>query len=205
MGLLLLAIRLGRRHGTVSEPEAEALRVEIRALASHIEATIEMSEEAARRAAEACADARMMIFLGSGPSYGTALFSAAKQAEAPNRFAVGQDLEEWHHVERLAYPADMPTFIIAPVGRSRWRALDTAGMAVTLGRRVVVIAQEGDDEMARHGEFLWPVRGEIREAFSPLLYHIGADLFASYLTRQLGRMIFQRDHPAFRQLYEGAS
>ena len=71
--------------------------------------------------AEVIADAPVMIMVGSGPSYGTALFSAAKIIEASGVFAVGQDLEEWSHVERYAYPDDMPIFVIAPPGRSHRR------------------------------------------------------------------------------------
>jgi hypothetical protein len=39
-----------------------------------------------------------------------------------------------------------------------------------------------------------PVVGEVREEFSPLVYHIGGALFASFLADQLGRMPFQADN-----------
>jgi glutamine---fructose-6-phosphate transaminase (isomerizing) len=52
--------------------------------------------------------APLMVFAGSGPSYGTVLFSAAKMIEAAGVFAMGQDLEEWRHVEGLAYPTTCP-------------------------------------------------------------------------------------------------
>ena len=42
--------------------------------------------------------------------------------------------------------------------------------------------------------------GEVREAFSPLIYHIGADLFAAYLTVAFGRKVYQMDNPAFAHL-----
>jgi len=66
-----------------------------------------------------------MVMVGSGPSYGTALFSAAKMIEAAGIFVLGQDVEEWWHVERFAYPIAMPVFVIAPPGRSYWRAGET--------------------------------------------------------------------------------
>ena len=65
------------------------------------------------------ADSPVLVMTGSGPSYGTALFAAAKMTETAGVFAAGQDLEEWCHVERLAYPDAMPVFVIAPPGRSR--------------------------------------------------------------------------------------
>jgi glucosamine--fructose-6-phosphate aminotransferase (isomerizing) len=41
-----------------------------------------------------------------------------------------------------------------------------------------------------------PVRGSVREEFSPLLYHVFAGYTACYLAGELGRMPFQADRPA---------
>ncbi|MBA3943249.1 MAG: hypothetical protein H0X37_01650 [Herpetosiphonaceae bacterium] len=43
--------------------------------------------------------------------------------------------------------------------------------------------------------WVFPVIGDVREEFSPLVYHIGADLFASFVAEDLGRMLFQSDDP----------
>jgi glucosamine--fructose-6-phosphate aminotransferase (isomerizing) len=144
----------------------------------------------------------MMMFLGSGPSYGTALFSAAKVVEAAGVFAIGQDLEEWAHVERFAYPSDMPVFIIAPPGKSHWRAVKLTKAAQYYGRRVVAIIKDGDNEIAQNSDFIFPIFGEMREEFSPLVYHTTVNFFASYLTANLERKPFQGDKPEIRQKYE---
>jgi hypothetical protein len=141
-----------------------------------------------------------MIFLGSGPSCGTAIFSAAKVVEAASVFSVGQDLEEWWHVEKFALPANIPTFLIAPPGRSYWRAVDLAVTAKQLERRLIGILKETDDQIKLVCDLTLPVIGEVREEFSSLVYHVAADLFASYLAEKLGRMLFQSDNPAFRSL-----
>ncbi|KAA3646695.1 MAG: SIS domain-containing protein [Chloroflexi bacterium] len=199
IGLLLMAIRIGELKDRYHQTEANAMRQEMTDLDSIMQATIEACEKPAREAAEAFKGAPVYMYLGSGPSYGTALFSAAKVVETANEFAFGQDLEEWAHVENLAYPDDMPTFVIAPPGRSHWRAAKLAETAKERGRRVVVVVQDGDDEIAKHADFVLPVMGEVREAFSPLVYHIGMDLFATYLTEAFGRKVFQTDNPAFAQ------
>jgi glucosamine--fructose-6-phosphate aminotransferase (isomerizing) len=196
MGLLLLAIRQGEAKGRFSKDESEGMIAEIASLAGVMEATLADSEGPARQAAEDYQDADKMIYLGSGPSYGTALFSAAKVVEAAGVFATGQDLEEWAHVERFSYPrnlTNMPTIIIAPPGRSRWRAVKIAELAKQLGRRVAVVAQGKDAEITRHADFTFPISGEVREEFSPLVYHISANFFAAYLTKNLGRMLFRSD------------
>ena len=128
---------------------------------------------------------------GSGPSYGTALFAAAKMTETAGVFAAGQDLEEWCHVERFAYPDAMPVFVIAPPGRSRQDAATVAATAQRQGRQVIAVTDEDDTNVTAHASAVLPVRGRAREEFSPLLYHVFAGYVASYLAVRLNRMPFQ--------------
>ena len=181
------------------DDEAHVLRQELTVLADVVDVTTNAIKERCREVADTIADASAMVMVGSGPSYGTALFGAAKVVEAAGIFAVGQDLEEWWHVERFAYPVDMPVFVIAPPGRSHWRAGDLAATARALGRRVIAVTHKDDTEVTRHAHSVLPVHGEVREEFSPLLYHLFADYVASYVAERLGRALFQSDRPALLQ------
>jgi glutamine---fructose-6-phosphate transaminase (isomerizing) len=202
LGLFLLAIGLGELQRNISPGAADALRAEIAGLDATIAATLAACEERARTAAHALKDEPLLLFLGSGPSYGTALFAAAKVVEASGLFAAGQELEEWWHVERFAYPANMVTILIAPPGRSHERAVELAEGARSLGRRLVAVVREGDQAIARHAEFVFPVQGDVREAFSPLVYHLFASYLASFLAEALGRALFQGDNPVFQEAIE---
>ena len=195
MGLLLVAIQLGEMQGKQSQPEADALRQELVALADVVDATNAAVKEPCQQVAETVAAAPALVMLGSGPSYGTALFSAAKLVEAAGVFAMGQDLEEWWHVERFAYPVDMPVFVIAPPGRSHWRAGEVAATARGLGRRVIAVAHPDDSEVTRHAHAVLPVPGETREEFSPLVYHVFTSHVAAAVAERLGRSLFQSDRP----------
>jgi hypothetical protein len=53
--------------------------------------------------------------------------------------------------------------------------------------------------MTRHAHVVLPVHGEVREEFSPLLYHLFADYVASYVAARLGRSLFQSDRPELLQ------
>ncbi len=187
LGLLLVAIRLGG---------ADAVRHELAALAGVLDATGHALAERGGEVAEVVAGAAATMVLGSGPSYGTALFGAAKLVEAAGFLAVGQDLEEWWHVERFCRPFDMPLFVIAPPGRSHRRAADLAARASALGRRVVAVAHEADAEVARHAAWTLPVPGEMREELSPLAYHLFASHVAAGVAKRLGRLSFQAGPPA---------
>jgi len=195
LGLYLIAIRIGEIKEKYHQTVANEMREELIHLADVVEATAKAVEKPAKEAARMFKDAPVMLFAGSGPSYGTALFSAAKVIEAAGLFSMGQDLEEWAHVERFAYPSDTPTFIIAPPGRGYWRAVDLAKTARDLGRRVVVICKEGDKEIGQYADLVIPVVGDVREEFSPLVYHVYSNLLASHIAELWGRMLFQTDNP----------
>ncbi len=199
LGLLLVAIQLGEMQNTYQQAEANNLRQELGALADIVDATTKSIKGPCREVADLIADTPAMAMIGSGPSYGTALFSAAKVVEAAGIFALGQDLEEWWHVERFAYPVEMPLFVIAPPGRSHWRAGDLAATAHALGRRVIAVTHKDDTEVTRHAHAALPVHGEVREEFSPLLYHLFASYVASYVAERLGRALFQTDRPELLQ------
>jgi glucosamine--fructose-6-phosphate aminotransferase (isomerizing) len=199
LGMFLVAIELGETRNSYAQAEADSLHRELVALADTVEATTAAIKDRCREVADLIAATPVMVMVGSGPSYGTALFSAAKMVEAAGVFAAGEDLEEWWHVQRFAYPIDMPVFVIAPPGRSYWRAGDLAATARALGRRVIAVAHKDDTEVARHAHTVLSIQGEVREEFSPLLYHLFADYVASYVAARLGRSLFQSDRPELLQ------
>lgn len=189
LGMLLIALHLAETRP--SHRATDPLRQELINLADAIDVTARGIKDRCRYLAHEIADAPVVMVVGSGPSYGTALFSAAKIIEASGVFAAGQDLEEWSHVERFAYPLDTPVFVIAPPGRSLSRAADLATQARSLGRRVIAITPEARTEVTRHAHTVLPVHGTVREEFSPLLFHLFAAYTACYLTKRLGRTPFQ--------------
>ena len=195
VGMLLGAIQLGEQQGRYAQEEADHLRRELVELADVVDATTSAIQAGCREVADMIAASPVVVMLGSGPSYGTALYSAAKLVEAAGVFTMGQDLEEWWHVERFAYPVDMPVFVIAPPGRSHWRAQSVAATARGLGRRVIAVTHKDDTEVTRHAHMVLPVQGEVREEFSPLLYHLFASYAAAYVAERLGRCPFQSDRP----------
>jgi glucosamine--fructose-6-phosphate aminotransferase (isomerizing) len=197
-GLLLIAVFMGVEKKRLRPDDAAGIVEEISQLDGVMTATLEAGRQKAKDLADAWQDADRMMIAGSGPSYGTAMFAAAKIVEAAGVFAAGQDLEEWAHVERYAHPhdlKDMPLFVIAPPGRSHWRAAPLAALGDSLGRRVAVVAREGDPGFAGNSFEVFPVIGEVREAFSPLVYHLVFNYFASYLTTALGRLCFRTYRP----------
>jgi len=144
---------------------------------------IELGEEAARGYSGGA-----VIFLGTGPAYGSALFSAAKLIEAAGVQAWGQDVEEWAHLEYFCEPSSMTTWLLSSKGRSLGRESEVEAAARTIGRQFYLSTWEG-------GKGWSPFA---REALAPLGLWIGPVAFAS-------RLAFMMDEVPFRGFGGGRS
>lgn len=202
MGLLELAISIGEQKDWITFEKGNDLRSQIIDMADYVNQTYLAALEPAKKAVQMCQHASFISFVGSGPSYGSALFSSAKIVEACGVFSVAQDLEEWAHVEQFAYPLDFPVVIVAPPGKSHWRALDLAKTVKQLGHPLIAILNENETEISEIADIVFPVIGEVNEAFSPLLYYISGTAFSYYLTKALGRQMFMSDNEFVKKLRE---
>ena len=191
LGLLLMAAHIGAMRDRLSASEADALRLEIRALADAADAIIEASDAPARELAEAWADAQDFVFCGGGPNYGSALFSAAKVLEASGDPALGQDMEEWAHLQYFARLAATPTFLISAGDRDLSRATEVAVAAKTIGRRAVAVCPPDAARLVAAVNTTLPLVKGVREMFTPLVAFIPCALFAAYRAEVIGETFFR--------------
>jgi len=134
---------------------------------------MQLAEEIQGR--EAC------VFVGAGPAYGSALFSAAKVIEAAGVPAWGQELEEWAHLEYFCEPAGIPTWMLTTQGMAADREEEVIEAARVIGRHVVVTQCVAFDGLS-----VWA-----REALSPLALWVGPSTFAATLAGRLGEEPFR--------------
>ncbi|MGY3336172.1 glucosamine--fructose-6-phosphate aminotransferase (isomerizing) [Streptomyces filamentosus] len=191
--LLVLALRAAET--TRGADAAAGYRAELAGLAEDVAATEAAVRERAAAWGRAVAGAPVIAVLGTGPAEGTAGYAAAKVVEGAGVHAYGRDLEEWWHVERFAAPLDTPLVVLAPPGPARPRALELAGRALGLGRRVALVTPAGDTGDLDDRIEVLPVHGTAREEFAPLLHQVFAAHLAFGIARELGRSPFQRHRP----------
>jgi glucosamine--fructose-6-phosphate aminotransferase (isomerizing) len=191
LGLLLTAVRIGEVRGHLDWGAATAMRRDILALADAAQQTVDACDHEARALAEEWRDAAEFVFVGGGPNYGTALFSAAKVLEASGDGAVGQDTEEWGHLQFFARTTATPTFFISAGGRDLSRAAEAAAAARAIGRRVVAVAPASASTLCGVATRVLPLAEGVREVFSPLLLAIPGALFAAYRAEVLGEPFFR--------------
>jgi glucosamine--fructose-6-phosphate aminotransferase (isomerizing) len=192
LALYLLAIHLAEVNGRLTQDAANAMRDELKGTADAIEATIAATKEQAHELANAVAGEKHFVFVGDGPNYATALFSAAKVIEAAGRHAMGQDTEEWAHLQYFVnVDPSTPTFVISPGHRGHGRVSELIDVMRRIGRTVVAVVPAGEEEIARRADWILPVEGETREIFSPMVYAVAGELFSAYLSQAVAEPPFR--------------
>jgi glucosamine--fructose-6-phosphate aminotransferase (isomerizing) len=198
-GLSSLAIRLGEIQNCYTMAEANALRRKIAGQGKYIPAMVEAASAGASRLGK-YATAPFWVAAGSGNHRGTAAFSAAKLTEIAGVHGVPQDLEEWMHVERFAYPVDTPLLVFAPRGASFDHALLLMESAGKIGHPVIAITNEPEHERIKAlAAAIFPVPGDLEEYFQQLLFFIPPVLIGAALAKTLGRAMFMTDNDAVQK------
>lgn len=190
--LYLLAIHLGVERGHLSARKAAGLQQELYDSADRMEQTLSESDKLARALVNRWADATEFVYCGAGPNFGTAMFSAAKMLEASGDSAIGQDMEEWAHLQYFAKANKTPTLLISGGKRDEGRTYEIATAAAAIGRRVAIICFE-DSALVQflQAEFKFIIPGKQQECFSPLTLCLPGIMLADYRAQLTGEPYFR--------------
>jgi glucosamine--fructose-6-phosphate aminotransferase (isomerizing) len=173
--LYACAIAIGEARGHLSNADAAHLRNQLTQCADAADQTLAAADTPARQLAEETLSHQGdFVFCGSGPNYGSALYCAAKMLEATGDAALGQDVEEWAHLQYFAKVVATPTFLLSVNGRDASRLAEVRTAMEALGRRVISLPQSSVDEV-----------------FSPLITCLPAMLFAAYRAELLREPYFR--------------
>jgi len=129
-------------------------------------------------AAQAIHHDQPILFLGSGPVRGTAMFAAAKVIEAAGQSASSQDVEEWAHLEYFNDPPQLPVWMLSAEGRAMGRELEIEQAAESIGRTFI-------SSNWSYGSI------SLREILSPLALWAGPVAYADSLMTRLGEEPFR--------------
>lgn len=190
VALLLMAIRIGEVRGTITTAQANDYRKELLGLADVMDETIQRNAESIQKCVTDWQDADEFVFAGGGPNFGIALFSAAKVLEASGDSALGQDTEEWAHLQYFAREVQTPTFVITAAERDLSRVDEVIVAAKQIGRRVGLVCPETATELIEKADiaFTFP---PVSEMFSALVTQIPGELFSAYRAELLGEKFFR--------------
>ncbi len=173
-----LAIYLAEVKGVFSQTQVAEKLAEISGLADPMKKTIGANLEVMEELVKTSEIKNQCIFIGAGPNYGTAFFSMAKVIEATRTPAVGQQMEEWAHIQYFFTNDNTLTFVIAPPGKSVDRAQEQMYAIKAMGSKCIAICDPEDVLTSSEADFVAPVYGDVDEILSPILYCVPTEVFA---------------------------
>ncbi len=191
VALYSAAIRIGEVRGHLTTAQADAHRAELRGLADALEATSAACEPVAHDLMARWADIPEFVYVGAGPLYGVAMFSAAKMMEASGDPASAQETEEWTHIQYFGARADTPTVFISAADRDASRMEEAARAAQAIGRRTIGVLPEGEQAISAYLDHVLPVHGRVAEAFAPIVYSVPGELLAAERAAAIGADYFR--------------
>ena len=177
--LILMALSLGHKKGTVSETEFRILLAELEEIPNKVKKVLESNALIEQIALE-YKDASNALYLGRGSSFPVALEGALKLKEISYIHAEGYPAAEMKHGPIALIDENMPIFVIATKGKSYEKVVSNIQEVKARKGKIIAVVTEGDEQvraMADHvieipetNEFLVPLLATI--PFQLLSYHI---------------------------------
>lgn len=177
--LILMALSLGHKKGTVSETEFRILLAELEEIPNKVKKVLE-SNALIEQIAREYKEASNALYLGRGSSFPVALEGALKLKEISYIHAEGYPAAEMKHGPIALIDENMPIFVIATKGKSYEKVVSNIQEVKARKGKIIAVVTEGDEQvraMADHvieipetNEFLVPLLATI--PFQLLSYHI---------------------------------
>jgi glucosamine--fructose-6-phosphate aminotransferase (isomerizing) len=186
--LYSLGLSLGVQRGRIGASEREAQLARIEQAIESQGAFAERIEPAIVRLCAELGDIDTIWAIGAGPSRGTAQYSAAKFHEQMPINGIGQDLEEWAHLEyflTLKWGARAAVLVIAPPGNGFDRAQEIVTGIRNAGGRAIVVSSAPPNAFPDAHLHL-NLEDGLDEWLSPLSYHLPAQLLVLHMAARAG-------------------
>jgi glucosamine--fructose-6-phosphate aminotransferase (isomerizing) len=204
--LLLIGSKLAERRQRITRAEAKRLEDIVLQATEEMAATLEACSCPARAWAVEFVEAQNILFLGSGPCYGTAVNASARIMEASGKSASAQDIEEWVHLERWVADKSLPVVLIVPAGPAMDRAIEVARALKALGKPCLAVTDSAHvEQFSSFAATVLPVRCSLPEELAPLVYNLPTELVADYLSIAGSKTPYCGDDVLYNQLGEPRS
>jgi glucosamine--fructose-6-phosphate aminotransferase (isomerizing) len=191
----LLAVRLGRLRGTLSQVAARALLVQLRETPALVERVL-LQEPAIRAAAQRWSSARDCLFLGRGAQYPVALEGALKLKEISYIHAEGYAAGEMKHGPIALIDEQMPVLVLAPrdpgasPGATYEKILGNVQEVRARGGQVIAICSEGDEQVPKLAAASIPIP-QTHPLLLPIVSVVPTQLFAYHVADHRGTDVDQ--------------
>jgi glucosamine--fructose-6-phosphate aminotransferase (isomerizing) len=188
--LLMLAVYVGRRRGTLDAARARELVEGMARLPHQMRDVVVGTRQLVANLARRHGDARDVLFLGRGGSFPIALEGALKLKEISYVHAEGYAAGEMKHGPIALIDSAVPVVVVAPRDGYYEKTLGNLHEVKAREGKVIAIVTEGDEEAVRSADEHIEIPA-VDEALSPFLTVLPLQLYAYYVADHKGTDVDQ--------------
>lgn len=187
--MLMLAVYLGRRRGSLDEGRAAEILQSLVESPGHMRATLEKAPHVLE-VAKRFQHSDHMLFLGRGLGFPIALEGALKLKEISYAHAEGYAAGEMKHGPIALIDEDMPVAVVMPRDGHFAKTASNVQEVQARDGQIIAVTTEGDAEAARLATAVLEVP-EVHEAVLPLQTVLPLQLLAYYIADLKGTDVDQ--------------
>lgn len=188
--LSLIAIKLGKHNGNLSNAEFMRLITELSNIPNKVQETLNMTHEITKTIAKEFMDAHNFLYLGRGYNFPAALEGALKLKEISYIHAEGYPAAEMKHGPIALIDENMPIVIIAPKKGHYDKVVSNVQEIKARRGKVIAVVSKGDEQVAAMADYVIEIP-ETSDCFSPIIASIPLQLLAYYIAVNRGANVDQ--------------
>lgn len=188
--LSLIALKLGKHNGNLSNGEFMQLITELNSLPKKIEEVLQSTNEITKEIAKNFVEASNFLYLGRGYNFPAALEGALKLKEISYIHAEGYPAAEMKHGPIALIDENMPIVIIAPKKGHYDKIVSNVQEIKARKGKVIAVVNKGDEQVASVADYVIEIP-ETSECFSPIVASVPLQLLAYYIAVYRGANVDQ--------------
>ncbi|MBN9312739.1 MAG: glutamine--fructose-6-phosphate aminotransferase [Chryseobacterium sp. 39-10] len=178
--LALIALKLGKHNGHLSNQEFMRLITELDTIPQKVEEVLEGTHQITKEIARKFVDAQNFLYLGRGYNFPAALEGALKLKEISYIHAEGYPAAEMKHGPIALIDENMPIVIIAPKQGHYDKIVSNVQEIKARKGKVIAVVNRGDTQVADMADYVIEFP-ETSECFSPIVASVPLQLLAYYI------------------------
>ena len=181
-----LALRLAKKRGKVSHVEIEFLEDKLEQIPDIAETVLKTQSNKIKELAKKYSRSQCFFFLGRGISYATALEGRLKLMEISYVPSIAYPAGESKHGPISLIESGFPVIFVCPKDETHKTIISNIMEMKARGASIIVLCEEGDEEIKRLADEFIELPKGIPEILSPILYVIPLQLLAYYIALERG-------------------
>lgn len=184
--LAQLALRLAKKRGKVSHVEIEFLEEKLEHIPEFAETILKTQSDKIKDLAKKYNKSQCFFYLGRGISSATASEGILKLMEISYVPSIAYPAGESKHGPISLIEPGFPVVFICPKDETHRAVVSNIMEMKARGASIIVVCEEGDEEIKRYADDFIEVPKGIPEILSPILYVIPMQLFAYHMALERG-------------------